>query len=478
MSDFIVSWHSKNHPEVLKTFYDLLREKQDIAAEKIFLCCQNGGNTDKTALGVSCETEIIPLRIGSPTDHKEIYEALSASLEHIYGKAAKRDRFHINISPGTPAMHAVWLILYAEGKLKQTKLWQTQLIKDNISELIPVAMEKNTFLQQIPLPTGSGDKAVYNPHNEYRTEKLKSFLEALRRAAKVKQPILITGERGTGKTRFVEFFYGSLKKKVVTLACGSLTDTLAQSQLFGHKKGAFTGAEKEYSGYIKEADNATLFLDEIQDLSKAVQRQLVRFLEDGSYRPLGWSKDEKSSAELVFASHCELGDLAESLDPDLFDRINLLHFQIPPLRECIEDLDLFIGEIWRELKKPDFLPKNISLNEKDKDILISTGFPGNFRSLKSFLLYVILESDEEKNFNEAVKNGLKSWHSSLKSSLRTEETSLKYLLSIPPLEAIKKIQHQIASYNFEKYHSLTKTAEKMGVSPNTVKNWLNFTKAT
>jgi transcriptional regulator with AAA-type ATPase domain len=472
MSDFIICWHSTNHPEVLKTFYDLLREGQNITVEKIFLCCQKDGETDRDALALPCEIEIIPLRISSPTDHKEIYEALSDSLKRLYS-AKTEDRFHINISPGTPAMHAVWLILYAEGKLKQTEVWQTQWIKSkSVSVLIPVSLEKNTFLQQIPLPIGSGERAVYNPHREYKTEKLKDFLESLRRAAKVKQPILITGERGTGKTRFVEFFYGSLKKKVITFACGSLTDTLAQSQLFGHKKGSFTGAEKEYKGYIKEAENGVLFLDEVQDLSKTVQRQLVRFLEDGSYRPLGGDKDDKSNAELVFASHCTSGELVKIMDSDLFDRINLLHFQIPPLRECIEDLNLFIEEIWRELEKPDYLPEKISLTEKDKELLISTEFPGNFRSLKSFLLYVILESDMAENFNKAIKNGMKKWVASLKSSSITEMNSIEYYLSIPPLEAVKKVQYQIASHHFEKCHSLTQTAEKMGVAVNTVKNWL------
>lgn len=128
---------------------------------------------------------------------------------------------------------------------------------------------------------------------------------------------------------------------------------MVDSMLFGHVKGAFTGAEKDRNGLLKEANGKVLLLDEIQDLPTSVQRKLVRVLQDNhhSFRPVGSDTEEASDFELVCASNKSLEQLATILDADFFDRVSMLTITIPPLRACREDILSDWQRIWQEVNK-------------------------------------------------------------------------------------------------------------------------------
>ena len=129
------------------------------------------------------------------------------------------------------------------------------------------------------------------------------------------------GERGTGKTRLVETFVGPLKNRasVITVTCGTLDPHLAMSLLFGHARGAFTGADRDRKGFIEEAAGGVLFLDEVQDSERSVQRQLVRTLQDPErrFRRVGETHERKVDVDIVCASHLSFDMLRKRLDPDL-----------------------------------------------------------------------------------------------------------------------------------------------------------------
>ena len=159
---------------------------------------------------------------------------------------------HINVSPGTPAMHAVWLILHSGGSFPPgTRLWSSQYDRESERTWIEeVDFEISTYLSEIrELQRSAPDTAAYDP--EAKSAARREALLKLNRYARVPgAPLLILGERGTGKTRLIESFIPPLKGRdnVVSLACGGLDSSLAESLLFGHSKGAFTGANKERAG--------------------------------------------------------------------------------------------------------------------------------------------------------------------------------------------------------------------------------------
>mgnify|MGYP003548813314 FL=1 len=143
-------------------------------------------------------------------------------------------------------------------------------------------------------------------------------------------PILLLGERGIGKSTIVETYIAKAKgnKTVTSLVCGSLNSNLLESKLFGHKKGAFTGATKDEDGLLKIANNGILFLDEIQDMPKHVQRMLLQTLQNHRYRVLGDTKEKETNIELVCASNLPESELRHKLDPDFYDRHNHIYLRL------------------------------------------------------------------------------------------------------------------------------------------------------
>lgn len=241
-----------------------------------------------------------------------------------------------------------------------------------------------------PLPT-------YDP--EARSLARRAALDRLKRYAQIRgAPLLILGERGTGKTRLVEQLVLALKgrRKVVTLPCGGLDSALAESLLFGHVKGAFTGALEEKKGLLHEANGGILFLDEVQDLPSTAQRKLVRVLQDRRhlYRPLGSNREESSDVELVCASNQTIPTLREKIDPDLFDRLSHLAVTIPPLRECREDIRGDWEKVWLEARRTAELPQNAPWGGKIEETLNSHRLPGNLRDLQRLAVLILAWASE------------------------------------------------------------------------------------
>jgi DNA-binding NtrC family response regulator len=158
--------------------------------------------------------------------------------------------------------------------------------------------------------------------------------------------------------------------------------------LFGHVKGAFTGAAQARPGLLKEAHKGILFLDEIQDLAKPLQRKLVRVFQDRQhrFRPVGGDKEESVDIEVVCASNRGMAELQAALDADLFDRLSHLIIQIPPLRECRDDLPDDWQRVWRELRRAPTLPDNPPDGKELGKLLASHDLPGNLRDLQHLAL--------------------------------------------------------------------------------------------
>ena len=206
--------------------------------------------------------------------------------------------------------------------------------------------------------------------------------------------VLIEGESGTGKELFARAIHhlGSRRDKpLITVNCGALPDTLLESELFGYKAGAFTDARKDKPGRFALAEGGTVFLDEIGDVSPALQVRLLRVLEDKTFEPLGGTTSVKANIRVVAASNRSLADLvkAGTFRQDLYYRINVVKLALPPLRQRREDIPLlvehFVGRFNR-LREKDIT----GISPEVLQILMAHDFPGNVRELENIIEHAFI----------------------------------------------------------------------------------------
>ncbi len=203
--------------------------------------------------------------------------------------------------------------------------------------------------------------------------------------------VLLEGESGTGKELFAKAIHSlSHRKKgpMITVNCGSLPDTLLESELFGYKAGAFTDAKKDKPGRLALAEGGTLFLDEIGDISPALQVRLLRMLQDKVYEPLGSIKTHKADVRIVAATNKNLETLvkAGTFRPDLYYRIHVVKLVLPPLRKRKEDVPLLTEHFIRKFNRLN--GKEIQgLSPEVTPIFMSHDFPGNIRELENIIEY-------------------------------------------------------------------------------------------
>lgn len=414
MSGCLVSWESvRAGPQVLVNCIELLRE-EGIGVDEVLYLVSSGSDLDRrrTPSVDGINLEVVEIGVDDPTDHSSLYAALQSSL---LPKLRGLGAVHINVSPGTPAMHAVWLILHAGGAFPDgTRLWATQYLPDeDRTRLDHVEFPVSTYMAEIRRERRrQPERAAYEP--DARSEARRIAFDKLARFARIPgAPLLVLGERGTGKSRLVETFVAQLKGrgKVVAVPCGALDSQLADSMLFGHVKGAFTGAGTEREGLLGQADAGILFLDEVQDLPKQVQRKLVRVFQDRRrrYRKVGADEETAVDVELVCASNLPMSELGEALDEDFFDRLSHLVVEVPPLRRCREDIEDDWRRVWDELCLDEGYGAT-PWNSELQAVLRESPLAGNFRDLQR-LAYVVmswLSTDEQ---DEAVGKAITEWRS-------------------------------------------------------------------
>ncbi len=228
------------------------------------------------------------------------------------------------------------------------------------------------------------------------------FVELLRSVERVSRhpsaTALIRGETGTGKeliARTIHYLGARREFPFVPLNCGALPDTLAENELFGHRAGAYTGATEESAGMLRRAHRGTLFLDEVDSLPPKTQVALLRFLQDGHFRPLGAAHDERVDVRIIAASNRNLeGEVrAGRFRADLYFRLNLIAIEVPPLRERAGDVRVLSRYFLRECARRYRLPDK-ELNEQSLFGLGRYSWPGNVRELENLVHRAFLLSDD------------------------------------------------------------------------------------
>jgi DNA-binding NtrC family response regulator len=212
--------------------------------------------------------------------------------------------------------------------------------------------------------------------------------------------VLILGESGTGKELVAGALHSLSQRRnahYVRINCAAIPEQLLESELFGHEKGAFTGAIKQKPGRVEEADGGTIFLDEIADMSKPLQAKLLRFLEDGTFTRVGGTQELRVNVRLIAATNRDIVRAIEAGEfrEDLFHRLNVVQFQLPPLRERGEDVVLLAGHFLKLFRAT--MNKNVGgLAPATRQKLLAHRWPGNVRELRNAVeRALILETTPE-----------------------------------------------------------------------------------
>ena len=216
--------------------------------------------------------------------------------------------------------------------------------------------------------------------------KMAEILRMSDRVAVTPFPVLITGETGTGKEVLARYIHQvSGRKEIIVLNCASVPEELADSMLFGHLKGSFTGAAEARKGLAAAADEGTLFLDEVGDLPLSLQPKLLRFLDSGSYLPLGSSQESSSNARIIAATNKDLQKAVKDgvFREDLYFRLSTFPIRIPSLKDRKDDIIPLANCHLKRIEE--LLDRNVSLSKKAKELLVKYHFPGNVRELFNLL---------------------------------------------------------------------------------------------
>ncbi|HVS14803.1 MAG TPA: sigma 54-interacting transcriptional regulator [Thermoanaerobaculia bacterium] len=245
-----------------------------------------------------------------------------------------------------------------------------------------------------PITSASARPTSRSPVGASRA--FREALELLERAAPTETTVLLLGETGTGKELLARAIHGLSARSTrnfVPVDCSGLTESLFESELFGHEKGSFTGASHRKRGLVEVAEGGTLFLDEVGDIPLSLQVKLLRLLESGTYRRVGSPDELRADYRLVCATHQDLEAMVRAgrFRADLYYRISVFPVRVPPLRERVEDLPLLVESLLQRLR-PD---KPLRLSEEALALLEGYSFPGNVRELLNMLERAALLTDGE-----------------------------------------------------------------------------------
>lgn len=249
------------------------------------------------------------------------------------------------------------------------------------------------------------------------SEELNRAIDIAMQVAPTDLSVLVTGESGVGKEHFPQIIHqNSARKhnKYIAVNCGAIPEGTIDSELFGHVKGAFTGAIDERNGYFAEVNNGTIFLDEIGELPMSTQARLLRVLESGEFFKVGSSKVEKTNVRIVAATNVNLLEaIAQgNFREDLYYRLNTIPIKVPPLRERPTDISLLFRKFAADVSERYTIPP-LQLTDGAKRLLAAYPWPGNIRQLKNVTEQISLLSNQREITEEVLRSYLPEVKSSL-----------------------------------------------------------------
>ncbi len=364
------------------------------------------------------DIHLLAVELPSPTDHSALYLEASCALdEHIRPGI---ERCYL-LSAGTPAMASIWLLLSQSrypGRLFESSR------EFGVKE---VELPFELSVEFLPQRRVSADKRLLNRVSQsavdlpafagvlHQSEAMRQVIALAHRVAQRSFPVLIQGESGTGKEVLARAIHESGPRKdepFIAVNCGAIPEGLVESELFGHVKGAFTGATASRPGHFVSAGGGSLFLDEIGELPLSTQVKLLRVIQEREVLPLGGSRTIPIRARILAATHRNLVDevAAGRFREDLYYRVAVGLLDVPPLRKRSGDLGLlldhFLELVNREcLDDPDFKTKTMSVEARK--LLLQHTWPGNAREMLNAVRRIFLWSEGKAIGAEAVRAAIR-----------------------------------------------------------------------
>lgn len=248
------------------------------------------------------------------------------------------------------------------------------------------------------------------------TEELNRAIDVAMQVAPTDLSVLVTGESGVGKESFPQIIHQFSRRKhgpYIAVNCGAIPEGTIDSELFGHEKGAFTGAISDRNGYFAEANGGTIFLDEVGELPLSTQARLLRVLETGEYIKVGSSKVQKTDVRIVAATNVDFTQaIADGrFREDLYYRLNTVPIKVPPLRERPNDIPLLFRKFAADFAEKYHMPA-IQLNDAARQLLVAYSWPGNIRQLKNITEQISIIETNRDITPEILRNYLPAQQSS------------------------------------------------------------------
>jgi transcriptional regulator with PAS, ATPase and Fis domain len=366
------------------------------------------------------QLDVVDVELSGPTQFGEIYESAVHAVQRALGRQPRHVSLTFHLSPGTPAMAAVWIIL---GKTR----FPAELIessKDHGVRTASVPFDMSVdFLpdllreQDERLRQDNASEVPTSPEFAdiiHRSRVMSRLIVRARRVAVRDVPILIEGESGTGKEMLARAIHKASPRRrheFIAVNCGAIPVELVESELFGHEKGAFTGADRPREGHFQTANGGTLFLDEVGELPSAAQVKLLRAIQEQEIVRVGASKPIRVNVRILAATNRSM--IQEINDgrfrEDLFYRLAVAVLTIPPLRERTGDLGFLVDHMIQLVNteaagQPGFAEKKLSAGARN--LLLSHPWPGNVRELLNTLRRVAIWSDGGTITADDVKDAL------------------------------------------------------------------------
>jgi two-component system, NtrC family, response regulator HydG len=298
---------------------------------------------------------------------------------------------------------------------------------------------------------------------------MREAFSLVRRVANSTAPVLILGETGTGKGLFARALHKDSRRAeapFVVVNCAAIPESLLESELFGHVRGAFTGATADRSGLFEQANRGTLFLDEIAEMTPPLQAKLLRALESGKLRPVGSDVERQVDVRVVTATHRSLRHRARQglFREDLLYRLDVISVELPPLRERIDDLPKLVQKFARDaqLRNPDAPQLRISADVMEA--LSRYSWPGNVRELEHVIeRLTLLCSDGIAKLSDLPK------------TLTTEPDTRQDLHFGTLVIPMRELQRRYAAWALQQFGGARMaTCERLGIDAKTLKRWLSL----
>ena len=427
--------------------------------------------------------EIRHAKLSSPTEFGEIYQSVTENIVDLEKRNEENSSFVFHLSPGTPAMAAVWIIV-------SKTIFPAELIESSReSGVRTVSVPFDISAEFIPNIIRRADEQIervaaeFSVANEFsdiifQSPMMREIVEQAQIIAPHNVPVLIEGESGTGKELFARAIHRASSRKnkpYVAVNCGAIPSELIESELFGHQKGAFTGAIRDRIGFFKEADGGTIFLDEVGELPLPAQVRMLRVLQEKEITPVGSNRPEKIDVRIISATNRNLmkeitnGNFRE----DLFYRLAVFPLYLPPLRARSGDISLLTDYFLKILNQENtgkFWKSDKKLTSGAKNALINHSWTGNVRELQNTLLRVCILTKTTSVTEADVKKNLLVFKENQPENILDrplgEEFSLPDLLS-------EVTKHYLNRALQEAGENKTKAAKLIGL-PNyqTLDNWL------